>query len=183
MDVLAWPSWPAASRDDRLARPNGGRRGDEHPALPASPEELAQAPAAAIAAGAQARHLHARTSDGKESLLAADIAAAGGCCPPCEPRGPIGVSTAPWITDGDIAGRRDKGAQWVALDAAGGPNFASVNVRERVSTTSPGPGGQEHQRRAEAQRTDDQPCGRRTDDLVDLALTSSIATAAGRTIA
>ncbi|WP_448642862.1 3-keto-5-aminohexanoate cleavage protein [Geodermatophilus sp. URMC 63] len=109
---------------------NGARRRDEHPALPITPEELAEAAAAAIAAGAQAVHLHARTSDGEESLLAADIGAAVNAVRRAIPGVPIGVSTGLWITDGDVARRQDRVAEWAALDAAERPDFASVNVSE-----------------------------------------------------
>jgi uncharacterized protein (DUF849 family) len=109
---------------------NGPRRRDEHPALPITPEELAQAAAAAVAAGAQAVHLHARSGDGRESLLATDIGAAVRAVRRASPGVPIGVSTGLWITDGDVAGRRDEVAHWAALDAAERPDFASVNVSE-----------------------------------------------------
>jgi uncharacterized protein (DUF849 family) len=109
---------------------NGNRSRDEHPAVPITPDELATAAAAAIAAGAQAVHMHPRAGDGRESLAATDIAAAVGAVRHASPGVPIGVSTGLWITDRDVAARREKVAEWAALDAAERPDFASVNVSE-----------------------------------------------------
>lgn len=52
-----------------MVAPNGARRGKaDHPALPITPEELAEAAQDAIAAGAAAVHLHVRDDDGRHSL-------------------------------------------------------------------------------------------------------------------
>jgi uncharacterized protein (DUF849 family) len=53
---------------------NGARSREEHPAVPLAQAELAASAAAAVAAGAEAVHLHPRGADGGESLLAADVA-------------------------------------------------------------------------------------------------------------
>src|SRR5580658_3439472 len=55
---------------------NGQRGRAEHPALPVTPAELAAEAAAAVAAGAEAVHLHPRSGSGAESLLDADVGAA-----------------------------------------------------------------------------------------------------------
>src|SRR5689334_8028908 len=55
---------------------NGGRGRDEHPALPLTPTELAQAARAAVDAGAGALHMHPRDLHGAQSLAADDVAAA-----------------------------------------------------------------------------------------------------------
>ena len=55
---------------------NGERAPGDHPGLPTDPAGLARAAEAAVAAGAEAVHLHARDSDRPGSLGAADIGAA-----------------------------------------------------------------------------------------------------------
>jgi uncharacterized protein (DUF849 family) len=47
---------------------NGGRHRHEHPAVPLTPGESAVFAAAAVAAGAEAVHLHPRDTAGNESL-------------------------------------------------------------------------------------------------------------------
>ncbi len=52
-----------------MVAPNGARRGKaDHPALPITPEELAEATEKAVAAGAAAVHVHVRDDDGRHSL-------------------------------------------------------------------------------------------------------------------
>jgi uncharacterized protein (DUF849 family) len=109
---------------------NGGRGRDEHPAVPVSPAELAESAAGAVAAGAQAVHLHPRRADGAESLLAADIGAAVAAVRQACPGVPVGVSTSLAITGGDPSARRTAVAGWAELPAAARPDFASVNVSE-----------------------------------------------------
>jgi hypothetical protein len=55
---------------------NGGRARGEYPAVPVTAGELATAAAAAVAAGAEAVHLHPRDGGGAESLRVEDVAAA-----------------------------------------------------------------------------------------------------------
>lgn len=109
---------------------NGGRRREDHPAVPLSPAELAASAAAAVDAGAEAVHLHPRGADGGESLLAADVAAAVTAVRQACPGTPVGVSTGLWITGGDPAMRQRAVAAWAGLPAAARPDFASVNVSE-----------------------------------------------------
>ena len=47
---------------------NGARAASEHRALPLTPRQLAADGAAAVAAGAQALHIHPRDDDGRETL-------------------------------------------------------------------------------------------------------------------
>ena len=54
---------------------NGARAPGEHPALPMTPDALAEAIRAARGAGAGAAHLHVRGADGRESLAGRDVAA------------------------------------------------------------------------------------------------------------
>jgi uncharacterized protein (DUF849 family) len=110
---------------------NGGRTREEHPAVPVTPAELARAAAQAVAAGAEAVHLHPRGVDGAESLEAADIGAAVAAVRAAGPGTPVGVSTGLWITGGDAGRRHATVAQWARLPPAQRPAFASVNVGEQ----------------------------------------------------
>jgi uncharacterized protein (DUF849 family) len=109
---------------------NGKRSRDEHPAVPVTPAELAREAAAAVAAGAEAVHLHARGADGAESLRAADVGAAVTAVRQACPATPIGVSTGVWITGGDPVARERAVAGWAALAGPARPDFASLNVCE-----------------------------------------------------
>jgi uncharacterized protein (DUF849 family) len=109
---------------------NGKRSRGEHPAVPVTPAQLAQEAAAAVAAGAEAIHLHARGGDGAESVLASDVGAAVGAVRRACPGTPVGVSTGLWITGGDVAARHAAVAGWASLPAAERPGFASVNLSE-----------------------------------------------------
>ena len=52
-----------------MVAPNGARRSKaDHPALPITPEELAERAEKAVAAGAAAVHLHVRDAEGRHSL-------------------------------------------------------------------------------------------------------------------
>jgi uncharacterized protein (DUF849 family) len=109
---------------------NGGRRPEDHPAVPVTPRQLAAAARDAVAAGAEAVHLHPRDRDGRESLEAADIGAAVAAVRAACPGTPIGVSTGLWIAGGDARQRRELTGRWVELADAERPDFASVNVGE-----------------------------------------------------
>jgi uncharacterized protein (DUF849 family) len=108
---------------------NGRRDSDEHPAVPVTPAQLAAAAAGAVAAGAEAVHLHPRDAAGRESLRAADVGAAVGAVRAACPATPIGVTTGLWIT-GDVLTRRDEVIAWADLESAQRPDFASVNISE-----------------------------------------------------
>lgn len=109
---------------------NGRRSRADHPAVPVAPAELAASAAEAVAAGAEAVHLHTRGPDGRESLRAADVAAAVTAVRRICPGTPVGVSTGLWITGGDPAARHRAVASWASLSAGERPDFASVNVAE-----------------------------------------------------
>ena len=109
---------------------NGKRSQAEFPAVPVTPGELAHDAAAAVAAGAEAVHLHARGHDGAESVRAADVGAAVAAVRAACPGSPVGVSTGLWITRGDAAARGAAVAAWASLAAGARPDFASVNVSE-----------------------------------------------------
>jgi uncharacterized protein (DUF849 family) len=109
---------------------NGRRSRGEHPAVPLTPAELAAAAGPAVAAGAEAVHLHPRDPGGAESLLAADVGAAVAAVRRECPNATVGVSTGLWISGGDVAARLAMARDWAALPAAARPDFASVNVAE-----------------------------------------------------
>jgi uncharacterized protein (DUF849 family) len=109
---------------------NGSRRPGAHPALPCTPAELAVAARDAVAAGAEAVHVHPRDAGGHESLDPADVGAAVAAIREACPATPIGVTTGLWISDGDVAARQRAVAGWAELPPVRRPDFASVNVAE-----------------------------------------------------
>jgi uncharacterized protein (DUF849 family) len=109
---------------------NGKRSQAEFPAVPVTPDELAADAAAAVAAGAEAIHLHARGRDGAESVRAGDVGAAVAAVRVACPGTPVGVSTGLWITRGDAVARQAAVSEWAGLSAGARPDFASVNVSE-----------------------------------------------------
>lgn len=109
---------------------NGGRLRADHPSVPLTAAELAADAASAVAAGASAVHMHARTPDGAETLDAVHIAEAMLAVRAACPGVPLGVSTGLWISDGDPDRRRRTIATWADLEPGARPDFASVNVGE-----------------------------------------------------
>ena len=109
---------------------NGSRTASEHPGLPISPSQLAESAREAVEAGADAVHLHPRGVDGRESLLAVDVAAAVTAVREACPGVPVGVSTGLWITARDVQARAELVRGWVVLRPAERPDFASVNLSE-----------------------------------------------------
>jgi uncharacterized protein (DUF849 family) len=103
---------------------NGGRNRSQHPAIPQSSDELAQAARESVAAGAGAIHFHVRGPDGRESLAPSDVAAAVRAVRGAIPGTPFGVSTGAWILK-DAALRHKMVSEWKVL-----PDFASVNFKE-----------------------------------------------------
>ncbi|MFF5171074.1 3-keto-5-aminohexanoate cleavage protein [Micromonospora sp. NPDC000089] len=103
---------------------NGGRRRDEHPAVPVTPAELAADAARCAERGAAAVHAHPRDATGAESLAPAVIAEAVTALRAARPGLPVGVSTGAWI-EPDPAARVAAVHAWSVL-----PDFASVNAHE-----------------------------------------------------
>lgn len=103
---------------------NGARAPGEHPALPCTPRELADAARAAVAAGASSLHLHPRGVDGAQSLDAARIGGAVAAVRAACPDVPVGISTL-FAMLPDQEGRVAAVRQWVER-----PDFASVNKAE-----------------------------------------------------
>ena len=110
---------------------NGGRSKAEHTAVPVSPDEQATAVVDCLKAGANAIHLHVRSTSSdwsihseKESLNAEDVARTLLTVRSVSPNAPIGVSTGAWIVP-DPKDRLQAVITWEVL-----PDFASVNFNE-----------------------------------------------------
>ncbi|HEX6104276.1 MAG TPA: 3-keto-5-aminohexanoate cleavage protein [Gemmatimonadales bacterium] len=103
---------------------NGARTRAEHPRVPLTAAELADAAEEAMEAGADAVHLHVRSANGAESLEPDDVAAVLDAVRRRCPRAPVGVSTGIWIVP-DSHRRIDLVRRWPIL-----PDFASVNFDE-----------------------------------------------------
>jgi uncharacterized protein (DUF849 family) len=103
---------------------NGARTPAEHHALPISASEVAADAIKARAAGAEALHVHPRSPDGAESLMAADIAATVQAVRKAAPGMPVGVATGAWI-EPDPKRRVALINSWTVL-----PDYASVNLCE-----------------------------------------------------
>jgi uncharacterized protein (DUF849 family) len=101
---------------------NGDRA---HPAAPRTPAELAADAAAAVAAGAEALHLHPYDDEGRETLAAEPCAAALRAVRASCPGVPVSLSTSAAI-EPDPARREALVAAWTEL-----PELASVNQGER----------------------------------------------------
>ena len=76
---------------------NGKRMRNEHAAIPMTPHQQAAEATAAVAAGADAIHVHPRDSDGRESLASDDLAGTLEAIRAACPSTPVGVSTGAWI--------------------------------------------------------------------------------------
>jgi uncharacterized protein (DUF849 family) len=108
---------------------NGVREPGAHPRLPLTPDELADDAQACLEFGADAVHLHPRDAKGRESLAAADVAAAVAAVREECPDLPVGVTTGAWIVP-DLTTRVSAVRAWGDLDDAARPDFASVNLSE-----------------------------------------------------
>ena len=96
----------------------------DHPAVPITPAAIGVAAAAAVAAGADALHLHPKDLAGQDSLRAEHVDAVVRAVRRAVPGVPIGVTTGAWA-DPLPAGRAARVDSWTEL-----PDFASVNWHE-----------------------------------------------------
>lgn len=103
---------------------NGARHPREHPALPVTPNELAQDAARVRAAGADAVHLHVKDDGGEDTLDGDALAAVLAAVRSSVPGLPIGVTTGAWA-EVDSSRRVGAVSDWTSL-----PDFASVNWHE-----------------------------------------------------
>lgn len=102
---------------------NGARHPADHPRLPVTPAALAEAAVAAVAAGADALHVHVRGDDGAESYAPASVAATLTALRAAVDV-PVGVSTGAWVVADPVV-RADLISRWDVR-----PDFASVNFNE-----------------------------------------------------
>lgn len=111
---------------------NGSRRPNEHPRLSPDANHVAADAAAAVAAGAEAIHLHPKDASGHDSLTADDVArwvaATREACPGVS----IGVTTGEWAVEAERAPelRARLIRSWERLAPDHLPDFASVNWHE-----------------------------------------------------
>src|SRR5215472_12283905 len=105
---------------------NGGATRAEHPAVPLTPGELAEAARSVAAAGAQAVHIHPRSASGEQSLAPSDVLPAVAAIRAATGL-PVGVTTGIWTVSGDVSRRLELVAGWTGPDK---PDFASVNLNE-----------------------------------------------------
>jgi uncharacterized protein (DUF849 family) len=103
---------------------NGGRSRDFHPAVPLSPQEIADDAKAVVAAGAMELHIHPRDASGRENLDPDVIADALEAVRAAAPGVPVGVSTGWWIAPGGLA-RKEPMRRWRVK-----PDYVSVNLNE-----------------------------------------------------
>jgi uncharacterized protein (DUF849 family) len=103
---------------------NGGRTREEHPGIPITPTELAEAAKQSVAADAGAIHFHVRGANSKESLEPEHVAAALAAVRAAVPGTPVGVSTGAWILQ-NARLRHEMISRWKVQ-----PDFASVNFKE-----------------------------------------------------
>ena len=102
---------------------NGARSHDEHPAIAITAAACAIEAAAAVEAGAHDLHIHPRTSDGRDSMVARDVSqwvqAVRDVCDV-----PVGVTTGEWAWRGGLSAAAAV-RTWEVL-----PDHASVNWHE-----------------------------------------------------
>ncbi|NJC73537.1 hypothetical protein HC031_27985 [Planosporangium thailandense] len=103
---------------------NGSRRPGEHPAVPLTPAQLAEAGAQAVAAGAHALHVHPRDDRGDETLDARHVDAVVAAVRAAAPGVVTGVTTGAWIAP-DPEARLGAVRSWHVL-----PDVVSVNWHE-----------------------------------------------------
>ncbi|HMA41449.1 MAG TPA: 3-keto-5-aminohexanoate cleavage protein [Gemmatimonadales bacterium] len=103
---------------------NGGRRKDDHPAVPTTAPEVADAAAQCVQAGARAIHVHVRDARGLESVAPGDVAHCVAALRAAIPGTPVGVSTGAWIMPEPELRHRTVSA-WTVQ-----PDYASVNFHE-----------------------------------------------------
>jgi uncharacterized protein (DUF849 family) len=103
---------------------NGSRSPDEHPAIPRTPDELADAARASVDAGAEVLHLHVYDDRARETFApdpsAETLAAVRSACPGI----PISLTTSEGV-EADPIRRRELIAGWTAL-----PELVTANMGE-----------------------------------------------------
>jgi uncharacterized protein (DUF849 family) len=105
---------------------NGGTTREQHPAVPLTPDELADEARGAQLAGAGAFHLHPRDGSGAQTLEPAHVLAAVAAVRAATGL-PVGVTTGIWTVDGDVQRRLELVSGW---SGPGRPDYASINMNE-----------------------------------------------------
>ncbi|PSL20048.1 3-keto-5-aminohexanoate cleavage protein [Shimia abyssi] len=106
-----------------MVAPNGARRSKaDHPALPVTPDEIAETAKACFAAGADALHLHVRDDDGAHSLDSGRYREAMTEVARAVPNMRLQITT-------EAVGIYSVAQQLTCLNEVA-PNWASVSVRE-----------------------------------------------------
>jgi len=103
---------------------NGPREPSEHPALPVTPAAIAADAATAVAAGADALHIHPKDAAGHDTLGPDAVAAVLEAVRAAVPGVPVGLTTGAQAAPGP-AERIDLVRGWAVR-----PDFASVNWHE-----------------------------------------------------
>jgi uncharacterized protein (DUF849 family) len=103
---------------------NGSRSRTEHPRIPRTPQELAEAARASVAAGADVVHLHAFDAAGRETLAAEPCGAALAAVREACPGIPVSLTTSAGI-EPDAARRHALVASWTVL-----PDLVTANQGE-----------------------------------------------------
>jgi uncharacterized protein (DUF849 family) len=103
---------------------NGGRRKEDHAAVPTTAQEVADAAAQCVRAGARAIHVHVRDAQGLESVAPDELARCVAALRAAIPGTPVGVSTGAWIMPEPERRHRTVSA-WTVQ-----PDYASVNFHE-----------------------------------------------------
>jgi uncharacterized protein (DUF849 family) len=104
---------------------NGSRSLEEHPAIPRTPDELAQAARGAVAAGARVLHLHAYDAEGLETFDALSCAAALQSVRALCPGIPVSLTTSASV-EPDPVRRLDLISKWTEL-----PDVVTANQGEK----------------------------------------------------
>src|SRR3954465_12786962 len=104
---------------------NGNRPRADHPAVPITPEELAEAARGAVAAGAAELHAHPRGADEQDTGEPEPGAPAGRAIRAACPQTRLGLTTGLWTTNGDAARRHAHVAAWREP-----PDYVSANAGE-----------------------------------------------------
>lgn len=103
---------------------NGPREPSEHPALPVTPDAIAADAAAAVAAGADALHIHPKDRAGRDTLEPDVVASVLDAVRAAVPGVPVGLTTGASAAPGP-AQRIELVRGWTVR-----PDFASVNWHE-----------------------------------------------------
>lgn len=101
---------------------NGGRERSEHPAVPRTLDQIAEASLAAVAAGADVVHAHVITEGGEQTIAPEHVGAWVRAMREADPSVIIGTTTGLWT----VSSHAERMAHLAAWPADALPDFASV---------------------------------------------------------